>query len=123
MAARELTSADPVRVAMIAALNVADELFRARSESTGADSLLRDRTAAIERLVDEALAGAGAHIRAAVNGSLATRTAPGARCTVLGAEARSSVHNAQHDAPSTMHPARCTLLSYNHFGLSSLLCA
>ena len=33
MAANELSSADSLRVAVIAALNLADELFRARSES------------------------------------------------------------------------------------------
>jgi cell division protein ZapA len=65
MAARELASADPVRVAVIAALNIVDELFRARADSTGNEAHLRDRTAAIERMVDAALAEIT--IRAAVN--------------------------------------------------------
>jgi cell division protein ZapA len=64
-AARELTSADPLRVAVVAALNIADELFRARREALGADGDLRARTVEIERLVDAALDQAGAR---AVNG-------------------------------------------------------
>ncbi len=54
-AAHELTSADPLRVAVIAALNLADELFRARTDSAGADGQLRARAAEIERLVDAVL--------------------------------------------------------------------
>jgi cell division protein ZapA len=54
-AAHELTSADPLRVAVVAALNVADELFRARRETAGADSAVRLRTAEIERLLDAVL--------------------------------------------------------------------
>jgi len=37
-AARELSSADPLRVAVIAALNIADELHRARAGSAGPSS-------------------------------------------------------------------------------------
>jgi cell division protein ZapA len=55
VAARELTSADPLRIAVVAALNLADELFRARHDSAGADGQLRARTAEIERLVDPIL--------------------------------------------------------------------
>jgi cell division protein ZapA len=65
MAARELASADPMRVAVIAALNIVDELYRAREESSGSEAQMRDRTAAIERMVDAALAEIS--IRAAVN--------------------------------------------------------
>jgi cell division protein ZapA len=52
---RELSTADSVRLAVLAALNIADELFRARMESGGAASLLLARAADIERLVDAAL--------------------------------------------------------------------
>lgn len=54
-AARELSSADPLRIAVIAALNIADELFRARDDSKGSDNRLRARAAEIERLLDEVL--------------------------------------------------------------------
>ena len=53
-AGREIATADALRIAVIAALNVADELFRARSSS--AESQWLSRTADLERLVDEALA-------------------------------------------------------------------
>jgi cell division protein ZapA len=59
-AARELTSADPLRVAVVAALNIADDLFNARAESTGAESRLMSRTADIERLIDSVLTEAAA---------------------------------------------------------------
>jgi cell division protein ZapA len=62
LAARELTSADPLRIAVIAALNLADEVFRARSESAGADGHLRARAAEIERLVDTILDEAKARV-------------------------------------------------------------
>ena len=54
-AARELASADPLRVAVVAALNIADDLFNARAESTGTESRLVSRTADIERLIDAVL--------------------------------------------------------------------
>lgn len=62
MAARELTSSDPLRVAVVAALNVADELFRARSQAvttTTSEGKLLARAADIERLVDKVLKEAG----------------------------------------------------------------
>lgn len=50
---------DTVRLAVLAALNIADEYFRARdSERTRRDSVL-DRVATLERLVDEALIASG----------------------------------------------------------------
>ena len=61
-AARELTTADPLRVAVIAALNVADELFRARTaatSTTSSEGQLLARAADIERLVDQVLKAAG----------------------------------------------------------------
>jgi len=59
LAARELASADPLRVAVMAALNVADELFRARYEAGGTAGQLAARTIEIERILDAALASAG----------------------------------------------------------------
>ena len=55
---RELATADAVRLAVMAALNIADELFRARQESSGEAARLIARAADIERLVDAALDGA-----------------------------------------------------------------
>jgi cell division protein ZapA len=55
LAARELTSSDPLRVAVIAALNIADELHRARADSTGVEGRLLARAADIERIVDAVL--------------------------------------------------------------------
>ena len=55
LAASQLTTADATRVAVIAALNIADELFRARAAGAGVESLMLNRTAAIERMVDAAL--------------------------------------------------------------------
>lgn len=54
-AARELASADPLRIAVIAALNITDELHRARADSRGIEGRLHARAEAIERLVDEVL--------------------------------------------------------------------
>jgi cell division protein ZapA len=59
LAARELASADPLRVAVMAALNVADELFHARAEAGGTSTRLAARTIEIERILDGALAAAG----------------------------------------------------------------
>jgi cell division protein ZapA len=53
---RELASTDGVRLAVLAALNIADELFRARLDSSGVASQLLSRAADIERIVDAALA-------------------------------------------------------------------
>jgi cell division protein ZapA len=55
-AARELASADPLRVAVVAALNIADDLYNARAESSGTEGRLLARAADIERLVDAVLA-------------------------------------------------------------------
>lgn len=56
-ASRELTAAEPLRVAVIAALNISDELFRARAESAGQATDVRTRAAAIERLLDAVIDG------------------------------------------------------------------
>lgn len=52
-AARQLSTSDAARIAVIAALNIADELFRTREDAaaTGAEA----RMAQLERLVDAAL--------------------------------------------------------------------
>ncbi|MFO7302290.1 MAG: cell division protein ZapA [Acidobacteriota bacterium] len=61
-AARELASADPLRIAIVAALNITDELYRARAESRGLEGHIQARTEAIERLVDAVLEDARARI-------------------------------------------------------------
>lgn len=57
IAAGELTTADGVRVAVIVALNLADELFRSRAAGAGLERQVLDRTTELERLVDAALEG------------------------------------------------------------------
>jgi cell division protein ZapA len=69
---RELASTDGVRLAVLAALNIADELFRARVDSSGVASQLLSRAADIERLVDAALSTASD--AAAVRPAAALRT-------------------------------------------------
>ncbi len=64
-AARELASADPLRIAVIAALNITDELYRARADSRGIEGRLHARAEAIERLVDAVLDDA--RVRMVVN--------------------------------------------------------
>ena len=61
-AARELASTDPLRIAVVAALNVSDELFRSRADASGADTRVRLRAAEIERLVDAVLDEAKARV-------------------------------------------------------------
>lgn len=66
LAGRELATSDAVRIAVIAALNIADDLFRARQDS--AEGRAQARAVEIERLVDAALDGeraAGTPTRAA----------------------------------------------------------
>jgi cell division protein ZapA len=61
LASREIASADVVRVSVIAALNLADELFRARADRQGPEERQwASRAAELERLVDAALAGPSA---------------------------------------------------------------
>jgi cell division protein ZapA len=55
LASRELASSDPVRLAVVTALNIADELSRARADATGTETRLLSRAADIERLVDSVL--------------------------------------------------------------------
>jgi cell division protein ZapA len=56
LAARELASADPVRIAIVAALNICEELHRARTQADGVEERVKARAADIERLIDGALA-------------------------------------------------------------------
>ena len=52
-AGRELATIDAMRIAVIAAINIADELFRLRQDSP--DGRIQARALEIERLVDAAL--------------------------------------------------------------------
>jgi cell division protein ZapA len=55
-AAEDLTPGnDALRVALVAALNLADELFRCRGLGDGTAASLTDRTQRLEHLVDQAL--------------------------------------------------------------------
>jgi len=65
LASRELVTTDTLRVAVIAALNIADELVRTRTDSRGAQGTLLARAADIERLIDAALTDA--HIRVVID--------------------------------------------------------
>ena len=49
------TGGDTVRIAVLAALNIADEYFRARDTGTHLGEDLERQTSEIERLVDRAL--------------------------------------------------------------------
>jgi cell division protein ZapA len=54
-AAAELSTTDAQKISVVAALNIADELFRARADSRGAEGRLLARAIEIERMVDAAL--------------------------------------------------------------------
>jgi cell division protein ZapA (FtsZ GTPase activity inhibitor) len=54
-AARESRAADSMRIAVIAALNIADELFRCRDASSTRDGELAERAGELERLLDRVL--------------------------------------------------------------------
>jgi cell division protein ZapA len=54
-AADSAPASDPLRLAVLAALNIADELFRCHEAQKGGHVELAERTAALERLVDAAL--------------------------------------------------------------------
>jgi cell division protein ZapA len=55
-AAESTPSGDSVRLAVLAALNIADELFRCQDTQQARRGALMERTEALERLVDAALA-------------------------------------------------------------------
>ncbi|MDH4065594.1 MAG: cell division protein ZapA [Acidobacteriota bacterium] len=54
-AAQSAPSADTVGLAILAALNITDEYFRVRDERTLETDTVAERTAALERMVDQAL--------------------------------------------------------------------
>jgi cell division protein ZapA len=56
VAARESPAGDTLKIAVLAALNIADECFRARQDGTAQRTDLSQRTIALERLLDLALA-------------------------------------------------------------------
>jgi cell division protein ZapA len=56
LAASSSPSSDTLGLAILVALNIADEYFRSRSDGETADAALYGRAAALERIVDEALA-------------------------------------------------------------------
>lgn len=53
LAARETTSGDTLKVAVLAALNVADELFRARAAEGSVQHHWQRKAEELERLVDQ----------------------------------------------------------------------
>ena len=57
-AADRMTGSDSVKVAVLAALNIADEYFRCRDAGELASADVRRRAAKIETLVDQALSAA-----------------------------------------------------------------
>jgi cell division protein ZapA len=63
--ADEVGGADAVRVAVIAALNIADELFRARATESTLERDVLTRAADIERIVDAVLGGGDTRAMAA----------------------------------------------------------
>jgi cell division protein ZapA len=54
-ASRETTASDTLKVAVLAALNIADEFFRARSEEQQRRESLTTRAGELERMLDLAL--------------------------------------------------------------------
>jgi cell division protein ZapA len=55
LAARETQAGDTLKIAVLAALNIADEFFRACDEVQSDQALISRRAAALERMVDLAL--------------------------------------------------------------------
>jgi cell division protein ZapA len=56
LASRSSPSSDAVGLAILTALNITDEYFRARSALTNSSGTLSARTEALEKIVDQALA-------------------------------------------------------------------
>lgn len=54
-AARETPAGDTLKLAVLAALNIADEFFRARDEEAGRLASFADRAGELERMLDLAL--------------------------------------------------------------------
>jgi cell division protein ZapA len=65
LAAKESPAGDSLKIAVLAALNIADECFRAREEGTAQRSDLSQRARALEQMLDLALADADTLARAA----------------------------------------------------------
>jgi cell division protein ZapA len=65
LAAQETQSVDLLRVIIVAALNLTDELFRTRADGQGIEGRLLARAGDIERLVDQVLADTRAQAIAA----------------------------------------------------------
>jgi cell division protein ZapA len=59
LASESSPSSDMLGLAVLTALNIADELFRARDQRLDEAGSLTERTAALERIVDQALQLAG----------------------------------------------------------------
>jgi cell division protein ZapA len=55
MAAKASPSSDAVGLAILTALNITDEYFRTRNHLSSNSGTLAERTAALERMVDQAL--------------------------------------------------------------------
>jgi cell division protein ZapA len=55
LAARESPAGDTLKIAVLAALNIADECFRAREEGSAHRQDLTERTLELERMLDLAL--------------------------------------------------------------------
>jgi cell division protein ZapA len=58
LAAKETPAGDTLKIAVLAALNIADECFRAREEGSARQSDLTRRAEALEQMLDLALADA-----------------------------------------------------------------
>ena len=54
-AAESTPSSDSLRLAVLAALNIADELFRCRDANTARNGQLAERASELERLLDRVL--------------------------------------------------------------------
>ena len=54
-AAESTTTGDSLRLAVLAALNIADELFRARETNAAQNGQIAQRTVELERLLDRVL--------------------------------------------------------------------
>ena len=64
LAARECPQGDTLKIAVLAALNVADEYFRACDDAHDRRASLEDRAGELERMVDLALGMADARVGA-----------------------------------------------------------
>ena len=56
LAAKECPQGDTLKIAVLAAINIADEMFRSRDEALDRDSGLAQRAEELERMLDLALA-------------------------------------------------------------------